>query len=362
MSNDWVMVEKFPHSEGMHCESTTLRDHVNFLGYPYSEAMMFGLDATLGFAYWGINPSFPLGGKGSGFHKNSLACRVLGIEVQFNTFRNREVAWKDAIRQIDNNHPLILQGDMGYLPFFDNPNEEDFHFGGHIFSIIGYNLDKQLALLCDNNFKAPQEIALEDLMKARNSHEGPKFLWPHNARYVLNKRSDDKRPPLSAGVKLAIQTAARNMMGASTNNNGIGGLKKFVEAIGNWKSHFSDNILESQLFLQMLYGYIEEYGTGGSIFRKLYLNFLNEVITQPELSAGKRPWSKHDFKIITDNLEFLKTSVDKWHEFAKIIKTTMQTHPTDGINKIPYSTLQDIGNEIIYSEQKLWKNLLSLKV
>ena len=89
MSNDWIIIEKFPHLEGLHCESTTLRDHVNFLGYPYSEAMMFGLDATIGFAYWGIDPGFPLGGKGSGFHKNSLACRLLGIEIHFSTFKNR---------------------------------------------------------------------------------------------------------------------------------------------------------------------------------------------------------------------------------------------------------------------------------
>jgi hypothetical protein len=126
--------------------------------------MMFGLDATLGFAHWGINPGFPLGGKGSGFNKKNLACRVLGIEVQCNTFKNREVAWKNAIQQIDTNHPLIFQGDMGYLPFFDNPNEEDFHFGGHIFSMIGYNLDKHLAILCVNNFKAPQEISKKDLI------------------------------------------------------------------------------------------------------------------------------------------------------------------------------------------------------
>ncbi len=205
MSNDWIIIDNFPHSEGLHCESTTLRDHVNYLGFPYSEAMMFGLDATLGFVFWGINPNFPLGGKSDGFNKNSLGCRLLGIDVKFNTFKSKEEGWNDVKKNIDNNHPLIIQGDMGYLPFFDFVKEDDFHFRGHIFTLIGYNLSKQLVLLCDNNFTKPQEISIGDFIKANNSHEGPKFLWPHNSRFVLTKRLNGKRPPFGASVKLAIQ-------------------------------------------------------------------------------------------------------------------------------------------------------------
>ncbi len=59
------------------------------------------------------------------------------------------------------------------------------------------------------------------------------------------------------------------MIASSTNNNGIGGLKKFVSSIEDWKSHFSDKISEGKLFLEMLFGYIEEFGTGGSIFINL---------------------------------------------------------------------------------------------
>jgi hypothetical protein len=46
------MISNFVHKIGYHCESSSMRDLFEFHGFPISEAMAFGLDATMGFGFW----------------------------------------------------------------------------------------------------------------------------------------------------------------------------------------------------------------------------------------------------------------------------------------------------------------------
>ena len=46
------MVNNFIHRIGYHCESSSMRDLFEFYGFPMSEAMAFGLDATMGFGFF----------------------------------------------------------------------------------------------------------------------------------------------------------------------------------------------------------------------------------------------------------------------------------------------------------------------
>ena len=67
------LINNFVHKVGEHCESSSMRDLFEFYGFPMSEAMAFGLDATMGFGFWEAKESntfiedakvpFFLGGK-----------------------------------------------------------------------------------------------------------------------------------------------------------------------------------------------------------------------------------------------------------------------------------------------------------
>ena len=46
------MVNNFIHRIGCHCESSAMRDLFEFNGYTITEAMAFGLDATMGFGFF----------------------------------------------------------------------------------------------------------------------------------------------------------------------------------------------------------------------------------------------------------------------------------------------------------------------
>ncbi len=112
------MVNNFIHRTGHHCESSSMRDLFEFHGFPMSEPMAFGLDATMGFSFWDTTTStsfipnskipFFLGGKQGSIKPNSLACRLLGIKLRKQSFTIASKAWVESKKILDQDIPLIL--------------------------------------------------------------------------------------------------------------------------------------------------------------------------------------------------------------------------------------------------------------
>ncbi len=366
MASNWVKIENFPHRKGSHCESTALRDNINFIGNNFSEAMVFGLDATMGFAYfgkWADESGMLIGGKNGTISDKSLACRILGINIFSQKFGNPNQAWIDARSSLDKGEPLLIMTDMGFLPYFEWDEEDDeFHFGGHSISLTGFNQKQQLAEVYDNNFEEPLNIPIDDLKKARSSKYGTKWLWPHNVRFILKKRPDGKKPPFSAGVKLAIQQTVKNMLAASMSNNGIQGLVQFADSIGNWKTEFENQPEKSTLKLEMIFGYIEEFGTGGAIFRNLYTQFLEEILNHPEVNEGPRQWRDDEIDLLTNNIPIIAQSAKNWSMFAKTIKEKLDSEGNNAHNKLDYDHLENIIRDVLYLEKKFFTNMNELKL
>ena len=123
------LIQGFVHKIGVHCESSAMRDLFEYHGFPMSEAMVFGLDATMGFGFFettnnnsfitGSDIPFFLGGKQGTIEANSLACRLLGITFRKQTFTNADKAWLESKIMLEQNNPLILKVDLGYLPYFE---------------------------------------------------------------------------------------------------------------------------------------------------------------------------------------------------------------------------------------------------
>ncbi|MFX1313116.1 MAG: BtrH N-terminal domain-containing protein, partial [Promethearchaeota archaeon] len=105
------MVNNFIHRVGFHCESSSMRDLFEFYRFPMSEAMAFGLDATLGFSFFDTTNNisfipeseipFFLGGKQGTIEPNSLACRLLGITLRKQSFTNADKAWEESKKLIN---------------------------------------------------------------------------------------------------------------------------------------------------------------------------------------------------------------------------------------------------------------------
>ena len=376
--NQKHIINKFIHRIGHHCESSSMRDMFEFHGFPMSEAMAFGLDATMGFGFFDTTNTmsfipesdipFFLGGKQGTIEPNSLACRLLGITLRKQSFSSANKAWEESKRMLDQNNPLILKVDLGYLPYFED--EGDFHFGGHAITLAGYDGDKEIAYIGDTDHEGFQEISIEKLKKARSSEYGPKFMHPSNAQFSMIRRLDGKRPPLAAGVKVAIQKVVNNMLRPSVNTNGIQGLKQFANSIPLWKDKLQGEAKDAQgksvsrarLMFELLHGYIETWGTGGASFRNLYSQFLEELLSHPEVRKGPKAWNVNDFKIVEDSIPIINESAKYWTFIAETLQKAAAVYKNNCLENLDLGKLQEHALIILNREEMLFKNLLKLKV
>jgi hypothetical protein len=358
-----------------------MRDLFEYYGFPMSEAMAFGLDGTMGFGFFDTTsqtsfiPStdipYFIGGKQGTIEPNSLACRILGITLRKQAFTNADKAWEESMKLINQNTPLIIKVDIAYMPYEDF--DEDFevaHFGGHAVVLAGYNNQKNVAYIGDTEFQGFQEVPVNLLKTARNSTYGPKFLRPNNAQFSMIPRTDGKRPPFAAAVKLAIQQVVNNMLRPSMNFNGIQGLKRFVSSIPTWEENLNKNVINhknqsislAQLMFELIYGYIEMWGTGGGSFRLLYKHFLEELLEHQELKEGPRAWNSDEFDILRESIAFIAESADNWTLIANTLKSAVNEFKEDCLNHVNFIEIRNMASNILEMEERAFKNLLKIKI
>ncbi|MFX1309967.1 MAG: BtrH N-terminal domain-containing protein [Promethearchaeota archaeon] len=378
--NQKHMIEKISHRVGVHCESSAMRDLFEYYGFPMSEAMAFGLDGTMGFGFFDTSSQisfipdseipFFLGGKQGTIEPNSLACRLLGIILRKQSFTNADKAWEESKIMLEKDIPLLLRVDIAYMPYesFDQELDEA-HFGGHAVVLAGYDEKKRIAFIGDTEFEGFEEVPIEILKKARSSTYGPKFLHPINTQFSMGRHPDGKHPPLSAGIKLAIQRVVNNMLRPSMNFNGVQGLKGFANNILTWDKKLNKTITNSKneelslayLMFELIHGYIETWGTGGASFRNLYKSFLEEILTNPELKKGPKAWNNEEFKIIEECIPIIGESANNWTLIAETLKNAADEYKDDCINHVDFRELHNIALFILSKEEELFKKLLKIK-
>ena len=372
------LINNFIHRVGYHCESSSMRDLFEFHGFPMSEPMAFGLDATMGFGFFDTTNSvsfipesdipFFLGGKQGTIEPNSLACRLLGITLRKQSFTSANKAWEESKKLLIQDIPLILRADLGYLPYFDM--EGEIHFGGHTITLAGYDEEGGMAFVGDSEFEGFQEVPMEKIKEARSSEYGPKFMHPNNVQFSMVRRPDGKHPPFAAGVKVAIKKVVDNMLRPSVNNNGIQGLKQFAASIPQWnkklqglaKDPKDKSISRARLMFELLHGYIETWGTGGSSFRNLYRQFLEELLSHPEIKEGPKAWNNEDIKIVKECIPIISKSALNWTIIADTLKDAAEEHKDECLDYVNLVELQNITLNIIKYEEILFNKLNKLKI
>ncbi|MBN1214950.1 MAG: DUF4872 domain-containing protein [Candidatus Lokiarchaeota archaeon] len=376
------IINNFIHKEGVHCESSALRDMFEYYGFSMSESMIFGLDATLGFIYFDksltlpntenemINTPIFIGGKQGTINPNSLACRLLGFTMNKQSFTSSDKAWEESKKLLDQNIPMILQVDLGYLPYINEEENEEIHFGGHAITLVGYDEEKGVAFIGDTDFSGLNEVLIDDLKRARGSTEGPSYLHPKNSQYLMIQRPDGKHPPLAAGIKVAIEQVVNNMLRPSMNYLGIQGLKRFSKSILNWKEdlkgivkspYSGKNMALSEVTFQLIYGYIETWGTGGGAFRNLYRDFLKEVLVLNEIKHGPHAWIDRDIQTLEDSIVLITEIANNWTTFAKTLKYAVDEYNEECINHVSIDDLHNLAHNIYINEEDLFKKLSKIK-
>jgi len=265
---------------GKHCETTALKRVLGYHGLSLSEGMLLGLGGGVGFIYWYMKMmTSPFiggrSGKGADFPTN--ICRRIGADVTISETSSSKRAYEELKALLRDDEPAVVYGDMAYLPYFAIP--EVAHFGGHVFVVFGLDEARDEVHIYDRGIN-PVMVSITDLATARGS-KFPPFPPKHR---LLKIKYPARIANLEDGVKAGIRECCQNMLKPPIKNLGLAGMEKWSKEVVKWPEQFQGMNLLGTLMNGFIY--IETGGTGGSAFRLMYAQFLEEassVLGQPAL-------------------------------------------------------------------------------
>jgi len=264
--------------DGYHCQTNSLAKIFHYNKHPLSENMLLGLGSGMGFIYWkmkmGASTWVFIGGRGNNKDFFDDIGKRTGVRINSISTSSVKKAELSLLEKLEKKIPVMVFGDMGFLPWFKLP--KDYHFGGHTFVVCGYDgKETVLASDIDNEASGLKKgyycpITLEQLSKARSSAFKP--FPPKNTYFEFD--FSDYHSPSKKDIYSSIKKTINTQLHPPIKNLGVKGIKYASKEIVKWPAIFNDFDLRMNLF--SLYIFIEIGGSGGGCFRYMYSRFLKE--------------------------------------------------------------------------------------
>jgi len=271
-------------------------------GHDVSEDMLLGIGSGVSFSYWHFQGQMPfLGGRGNVSRPGEeglerTAGRRTGVAVEWYTAASARKAEQALIEMLEAGKPVMIQCDMGFLPYFDFGGVE-YHFGWHVVVVCGYEAATRQVLVADRDEEL-HPVSLEALARARGSKYKP--FPPQNKWYAFD--FNQKRLPAASEVWQAIAEQAHAMLEPPIRNIGVPGIRKAAHQVPQWSKSLAPDELRGSLFNAFIF-ICPDGGTGGGLFRYMFGRFLREgaeITGDPRLEA-----SSEEFRQIGDRWEEL---------------------------------------------------------
>jgi hypothetical protein len=325
-----------------HCVTGSLKHVYDYHGYPISEDLLLGLGRGLGFVYFHFKGTDPFyggranvaGRKEEGLEKT--AGRRTGVAAESHATSSSGKAQATLLELLEANEPVLVYLDMGFLPYFDFP--EDFHFGGHVIVVAGYDPDTGWVLVADRD-RELHPVAWDVLEKARGSAYKP--FPPRHTWYTFD--FDAARPPTVGEVRESIGEVCAGMLTPPINNLGVKGIRKATRETMKWPEILDEDALRRTCFNVAMF-IDDRGGTGGGIFRYMYARFLGEAtsITGEPRLAG----------MATE----LTAIGDRWEEVAAGFAKAAEAEIPRDLLQTATEPMRDIADR----EQDFWERLSTM--
>ncbi len=266
----------FRHFPTHHCVTGSMRHVYAYHEHDLSEDLLLGIGAGVSFSYWHFKGQLPfLGGRGNVGRPSEegmerTAGRRTGVDIAWSTTSSARKAERTLLEILDAGQPVMIQCDMGFLPYFDF-GDVDYHFGWHVVVVCGYDLATRQVLVADRD-EALHPVSMEDLARARGSTFKP--FPPQHKWYTFDFRQ--KRQPTAGEVRQAIAEQAGMMLEPPIRNIGVPGIRKAALMIPKWPRTLGADEVRGTLFNAHLFIH-PEGGTGGGLFRTMFSRFLREA-------------------------------------------------------------------------------------
>src|SRR5688572_18858946 len=277
-----MIIDNVSFPAGQHCETTALGALLRHEGLEVSEPMLFGLGEGLGFVYWDAkNMGFPfLGGRVKPAAITRTAIARLGLTLHVQETSSSRKAWQNVAAALAAGRPVGLQLDSYHLDYFTTK----VHFGGHFVAMYGYD-DTHAHLIDTAQQGGAVTTTLTSLARARGER-GP--MTARNLSYTITSTG---RPDLGAAVRAAISSNAHAFLNPPIANLGHRGIGKAAKQVTKWL----DRAAEPSRDLPLAAMLMERGGTGGSLFRAMYRDFLGEcaaIVDDDDLKTGHQLYAQ----------------------------------------------------------------------
>ncbi|HEY6124673.1 MAG TPA: BtrH N-terminal domain-containing protein [Steroidobacteraceae bacterium] len=260
-----IEVPNFQPFAGQHCETVATGTLLAAGGLKLSEPMLFGLGEGLGFIFINLG-SLPLpfvGGRSKPFALTEALCGNLGLNCTSNETTSRPKAWAALENPVRAGQPVGLQLDCFHLEYFSQP----VHFAGHFVAAHGFD-DREVLLVDTAQQGSMQRTSRASLEKARFA-KGPMAAKARTWTIAPPKRL----PAIDVATRKAIRANAKQYLSPPFKGASHLGIVKLAESLPNWleiAKRPADDLALAALLM-------ERAGTGGSLFRNFYRDFLAEA-------------------------------------------------------------------------------------
>jgi hypothetical protein len=268
-----IMLE-FEHLPGgKNCMTSSLWKLLHHLGHEISEEMLVGIASGLGFIYWKMKqmPTPFVGGMNGGRFPTILGLAVDRLGGEWKVLKSSSVkrAHKHLRETLEMDQPALVCADLGFLDYLSLGGDD--HFGMHTILVYGIDENDDEAHVSDR-FATPIKIPLSRLQKARASEYHP---FPAKNK-LMQVFMPDEMIPLEEIIPLAIRENADFMLNPPISNMGAKGIMRWKKELHRYPKILPDTRTIMQALIEH-FVYIEVGGSGGSLFRRMYSQFLKEA-------------------------------------------------------------------------------------
>jgi hypothetical protein len=181
--------------------------------------------------------------------------------------------------ELDAGRPVMVWADIAELPYL----RVRLSMSRHDIVITGYDDDRQIAYVVDNDRDTTQTVPYQNLRAARSSTGFP--LPTRHTTYLIDWPRNV--PELAAIAGPALAASAALMRGTTAGPptlhvedpelaaSGLAGVQIFANDLRRWPELFDNDTLSAALF--GLAAFIEKAGTGGGLFRVLQAHGCQQI-------------------------------------------------------------------------------------
>jgi hypothetical protein len=291
---------------GKNCMTSSLWKLLHHLGHEISEEMLVGIASGLGFIYWKMKqmPTPFVGGMNGGRFPTILGLAVDRLGGEWKVLKSSSVkrAHKHLRETLEMDQPALICADLGFLDYLSLGGDD--HFGMHTILVYGIDENDDEAHVSDR-FATPIKIPLSRLQKARASEYHP---FPANNK-LMQVFMPEEMIPLEEIIPSGIRENADFMLNPPISNMGAKGILRWKKELRKYPKTLPDNQTITQALIEH-FVYIEVGGSGGSLFRRMYSQFLKEaskVMKEAELQKVSllyddicEDWSKVAIQLTPD--------------------------------------------------------------